>query len=66
MRVPGGGWTIFVGILLLICSVMILAQPLLFGIEAVVIWVGVSFLMAGISMGVFSFELRNLHKHFDR
>lgn len=66
MRVPGGGWTIFVGILLLICSVMILAQPLLFGIEAVVIWVGISFLMAGISTGVFSFELRNLHKHFDR
>lgn len=66
MRVPGGGWTVFVGVLLLICSVVILAQPLFFGIEAVVIWVGVSFLMAGISMGVFSFELRNLHKYFNR
>ena len=55
-----------VGVLLLICSVVILAQPLFFGIEAVVIWVGISFLMAGISMGVFAFQLRNLHKHFDR
>lgn len=64
MKVPGGGWTIFVGILLLLCSVFILAQPLLFGIEAVVIWVGISFLMAGISMGVFSLQLRGLHKHF--
>lgn len=64
MKVPGGGWTIFVGILLLLCSVMILVQPLLFGIEAVVIWVGVSFLMAGISMSVFSFQLKSLHKHF--
>ncbi|WP_298063145.1 DUF308 domain-containing protein [uncultured Rikenella sp.] len=64
MRVPGGGWTVFVGVLLLICSVLILAQPLLFGIEAVVIWVGVSFLVAGISMAVFSLELKGLHKHF--
>lgn len=66
MKVPGGGWAIFVGILLLICSVFILAQPLLFGIEAVVIWVGVSFLVAGISMAVFSFELKSLHKHFSK
>lgn len=64
MKVPGGGWTVFVGILLLICSVFILAQPLLFGIEAVVIWVGVSFLVAGVSMAVFSFQLKGLHKHF--
>lgn len=64
MKVPGGGWTVFVGVLLLICSVLILAQPLLFGIEAVVIWVGVSFLVAGISTAVFAFELKNLHKHF--
>ena len=64
LKVPGGGWTLFVGILLLICSVMILAQPLLFGIEAVVIWVGVSFIVAGISKALFSFELNSLHKHF--
>lgn len=64
LRVPGGGWSVFVGILLLICSVLILAQPLLFGVEAVVIWVGVSFLVGGISMIVLAFELKNLHKHF--
>lgn len=64
LRVPGGGWSVFVGILLLICSVLILAQPLLFGVEAVVIWVGVSFLVGGISMVVLAFELKNLHKHF--
>jgi uncharacterized membrane protein HdeD (DUF308 family) len=63
MRVPGGGWTVFVGILLLICSVMILAQPFLFGVEAVLIWVGVSLLVAGIAMAVSAFELRGLHRH---
>lgn len=66
LKVPGAGWTIFVGILLLLCSVMILAQPLLFGVEAVVIWVGVSFLMGGMSMGVFAFQLKGLHKHFEK
>ena len=64
LKVPGGLWTIIVGSLLLLCSVLILVHPILFGVEAVVIWVGISFLMAGISLSVLAFELKSLHKHF--
>ena len=64
LKVPGGLWTIIVGSLLLLCSVLILVHPVLFGVEAVVIWVGISFLMAGISLSVLAFELKSLHKHF--
>lgn len=65
LKVSGGVWTIIVGVLLLICSVMILAQPILFGVEAVVIWVGVSFVMAGIAMAISAFQLKGLHRHFE-
>lgn len=65
LKVSGGVWTIIVGVLLLICSVMILAQPFLFGVEAVVIWVGVSFVMAGIAMAISAFQLKGLHRHFE-
>lgn len=64
LKVPGSLWTIIVGSLLLLCSVLILVHPVLFGVEAVVIWVGISFLMAGISLSVLAFELKSLHKHF--
>lgn len=63
MKVPGSGWTIFTAILLLICSIIILVQPLFFGIEAVIVWVGISFLFAGIAISTFSWQLRSIHKH---
>ena len=64
MQVSGSGWTIATGILLLICSLAILIWPIVFGVQAVVIWVGLSFLMAGISTAVFSFQLKSAHKTF--
>lgn len=65
MKVPGGVWTIIVGALLLVCSVLILAQPVPLGVEAVVIWVGVSLVMAGIAMVISAFQLKELHRHFE-
>lgn len=65
MKVPGGVWTIIVGALLLVCSVLILAQPVPLGVEAVVIWVGVSLVMAGIAMVISAFQLKGLHRHFE-
>ena len=64
MQVSGSGWTIATGILLLLCSLAILIWPIVFGVQAVVVWVGLSFLMAGISTSVFSFQLKNAHKAF--
>lgn len=63
MKIPGSAWTIFTAILLLICSILILVSPLFFGIQAVIVWVGISMLFAGISMSAFSWQLKNLHKH---
>ncbi|MBQ4278455.1 MAG: DUF308 domain-containing protein [Rikenellaceae bacterium] len=64
--IGGSGWTIFTAILLLICSIIILAQPYIFGVQMVVIWVGISLLMAGISTSVFAVQLRSVHKHFNK
>lgn len=61
-KIPGSGWTIFTGILLLVFSFIVLLQPLLYGVEVVVIWVGISFLMAGISVSSFALQLRNYRK----
>ena len=47
MQIAGSGWTIFSGILLLLCSLWILFQPLVFGTTAVIVWVGISLLAAG-------------------
>lgn len=62
LSIPGSGWTIFSGILLLICAIWILVQPLVFGSAAVIIWVGISLLFAGIAAMSLSMQLRNAHK----
>lgn len=64
MGVEGGGWTIFTAILLIILAFIVLMQPLIFGVQMVVAWVGISFLFAGASLVYFSFHLRKAHKSF--
>ena len=65
-KVPGMGWTIMTAILLLICAFIILLHPLTFGVDAVVIWVGISLLLAGISSFVFAIRLRNIRKALNK
>lgn len=62
LSIPGSGWTIFSGILLLICAIWILLQPLVFGTTAVIIWVGISLLFAGAAAISLSMQLHNAHK----
>lgn len=64
LGVPGAGWTLVSGILLLICSLWILFRPLEFGSTAVVVWVGVSLLFAGIAAVSLSLQLRQAHRCF--
>lgn len=66
MRVVGNGWTIFTAILLMIASIMILVQPAIFGVQAVVIWVEVSLWVAGVSVILFSLQLRKAHQVFEK
>lgn len=62
LAVPGSGWTLFSGIVLLFCSLWMLFQPLVFGSAAVVAWVGVSLLFAGIAACTLSMQLRQAHR----
>lgn len=61
MEIPGSGWTMTSGILLLLCSLWILFQPLVIGTAAVIIWVGISLLFAGISAFSLSLQLHKAH-----
>lgn len=62
MDIPGSGWTIFSGILLLLCALWILFQPLVFGTTAVVVWVGISLLFAGVAACSLAMQLRQAHR----
>ena len=54
MQIAGSGWTIFSGILLLLCSLWILFQPLVFGTTAVIVGsiLYKTCIQAAMSMGV--------------
>ena len=54
----GWGWTIFSAIVLIICGVIVLMQPLLYGMEAVIWWTGISFLIGGAALINYSFKLK--------
>ena len=61
MNVPGSAWTIISGILLLLCSLWVLIQPLVFGTTMVVVWVGISLLFAGIAAISLAMQLKSAH-----
>lgn len=61
MQISGSGWTIFTGILLLLCSLWILFRPIVFGTAAVVVWVGISLLFAGVAAFSLALQLRHAH-----
>ncbi len=65
-HIPGMVWTVILGVLLVICSLAILFQPLLFGMTAVVIWVGSAFLIEGATITIFAFQLFNLRNRLTR
>ena len=62
LGIRGSGWTVLTGALLLICALWMLFQPLVFGTTAVVVWVGLSLLFAGISTLSLSLQLRSAHR----
>lgn len=64
VKKSGWVWTIISAILLILCALMILVQPIAFGVEAVIIWIGISLLVGGISLISFSLQLKKMIKHF--
>ncbi|WP_448104498.1 HdeD family acid-resistance protein [Pedobacter panaciterrae] len=55
------GWMLATGILIVVCALMILGNPL-FGIINIVIWTAISLIVGGIFRIYLSFKLRKLQK----
>lgn len=58
----GWGWTIAWAVLVILCSFIILMYPILIGIEAVIIWIGISLLIGGLTLISYSSQLKKVVK----
>lgn len=54
----GWGWTLFSALVLIICGIIILAQPFLYGMEAVIWWTSISFIIGGCGLINYAFKLK--------
>lgn len=63
--IPGSGWVIGGGILLLILSILVLVNPLGAGIATVVILAGAGLIVFGILLISLSLRLKEIHRNFD-
>lgn len=59
----GWGWSIVWALVLIICAFIIILHPIIFGIEAVIIWIGVSCLVGGLSLMSFASSLKKMVKN---
>lgn len=59
--IRGNGWTIAAAILLILCAILILINPYI-GAGALVVFLGIGFLMAGITAIIYAFQLLRLKK----
>ena len=63
--IPGSGWVIGGGILLLILSILVLVNPFGAGIATVVILAGVGLIVLGILLSALAVKFRDIHRNFD-
>ena len=63
--VPGSGWVIGGGILLLILSILVLVNPFGAGIATVVLLAGAGLVVFGILLISLSMKLKYVHRDFD-
>ena len=63
--VPGSGWVIGGGILLLLLSILVLVNPLGAGIATVVLLAGAGLIVFGILLVSLSMKLKEIHRDFD-
>ena len=54
----GWGLTLFSAAMLILCGMIILLQPLLYGAEAVILWTGVSLIIGGCTYMNYGFKLK--------
>ena len=63
--IPGSGWVIGGGILLLVLSILVLVNPFGAGIATVVVLAGVGLIVFGILLISLSMKLKEIHRNFD-
>ena len=63
--IPGSGWVVGGGILLLLLSVLVLVNPFGAGIATVVLLAGIGLIVFGILLISLSMKLKEIHRNFD-
>ena len=63
--IKGAGWTMTLGILVIISAFLVLFNPII-GVGVVVFWVGLSLLLAGVDLIAHAVTLRRLRKELSR
>lgn len=65
-RISGGGTLIFGGVILLLLSILVLANPFRAGIAAVIVVAGVGFLLLGILLCRVAMKLKSIHMYAEK
>ena len=65
-RLSGSTWVICGGVILLILSLLVLANPLSVGIETVVVICGLGLLMLGVMLSAISMKLKDIHTSLEK
>lgn len=65
-RLSGSSWVICGGVILLILSLLVLANPLSVGIETVVVICGLGLLMLGVMFSAVSMKLKDIHTSLEK
>ena len=65
-RISGGAWMTVGGILMLVLSILVLLNPLSFGIEMVVVLAGIGLLMFGIMLCSVAMRVKSVHNYMEQ
>lgn len=62
-NVRDAGWVIFGAVLMIAISIAVLWRPMSLGVEAVVLFIGIAFIVFGLSEISLSYRLYDVHRH---
>ena len=65
-KLSGGAWMTVGGIIMLLLSILVLLNPLSFGIEMVVVIAGIGLLMFGIMLCSAAMKLKDIHNYMEK
>ena len=65
-RISGGAWMTVGGIMMLVLSILVLLNPLSFGIEMVVVLAGIGLLMFGIMLCSVAMRVKSIHNYMEQ